>query len=273
MSVIQDRATFIRCKLTSEAKRSLFLSDLDTVSTRRSVRDKVPMYIPLGSEHIDIPFTDRVHQSYLSGSIRGFMNQGLLEAYILEAEGSQLNFIREDTGFVQLNTSAGPSTLVIPPNLPEGTSIIFKKVSADTNTSTIQAHGEDSIELGEQLITEEGAVLILKLTSQRIWRVINASGGGGGSNTMELVGLITADIEAAHNQCVFTLPPPGGLIVTLEDATLNPGGYIEVVKTDASNNPVFIVNLSPFFRPVTLTAPYETAAFRSLDSFSWVRIS
>lgn len=207
---IQTRARFIRCQIQPHVTRSLFLSDLDSPDTRRSVRDKVPMYIPLGSSFVDIPLTDRVLQSYNSGSIRGFMDQGFLEAFILEQDGTRTNQIQEDTGFVEMDTSAGDLLRVIPVGLPVGSLMIFKKISADGNIAGIQAGAGDTLEGGLQLLTALGDVVMLKLGPTRVWRTLeDASGGGGGGSVVTVTGNLVNNADPTNpvvNQLLSTDP-------------------------------------------------------------------
>jgi hypothetical protein len=196
---IQTRSRFIRCRVDPSVQRSLFLSDLDYPDTRRSMRDKVPMYIPVGTPFIDIPLTDRVLQSYNTGTIRGFINQGLIEAYILEQDGTRTNQISEDTGLVEFDTGSGDLLGTLPSGLPLGSVMIFKKISPDGNIAGVQAGAGDTLEGGLQILNTQGDVLMLKLGPSRVWRIINtSSGGGGGGSVVSVTGNLVNNTDPTN---------------------------------------------------------------------------
>lgn len=282
MTITNPRAKFIRGRVTPNAKRGLFLSDLDTPDIRRSQRDKIPVYIPLGESWTDIPLTDRTLLSYLEGSIRGFLEQGLLEAYILEGDGVEVNEIAQDTGLLRVDTSAGPSLITLPGGLPVGTQIALRKTSLDLNVASVVAGSGDTLEGGSTSLTAFGDARVLKLDETRQWRLLNASSGGGGGSVISVTGNLVdntdpanpvvnqsvstdtasigsdgllyvpassltvvftnTDIAPLYNTCVVATPPAFGLNVFLPDSNDLPGGVIEVVKVTADASPVFIAS-------------------------------
>lgn len=67
----------IKISHTGEQQGSLYLSDIDDAEENNDPSDKVQVYVPENGS-IELPLNNRVMQSYNQGSIRGFMEAGLI---------------------------------------------------------------------------------------------------------------------------------------------------------------------------------------------------
>ena len=145
---IRKSARFIRVRHTGVSGGSLFLSDLDTPENKRD-NEKIPVYVPF-EETVDILLTDRTLGSYQQGSIRGFLDHGLLEAWIVqnvevdEDKGQMMPVydVEIDDKLITVDTSSGDVVVTLPDifsepfpenRTPEGTQVTVKKISNDSN--------------------------------------------------------------------------------------------------------------------------------------------
>jgi hypothetical protein len=270
-------APFIRLRATPLAKRSLFLSDLDNQNNRNNQRSKVPCYVPAGGAALDIPYVDRVQTSYLTGSIRGFLQAGLLTAEILEASTVTQGVTAPlaSSAFYRVSTAAGPVTLTLPWPVPEGTWIRFQKNSFDANAATIVENPAGGVlEGGPRTLLTPDAVLPLYYAGG-VWKVytgVSTPVPPPPSSDMTLVGPLTVNYGADYQQTIMMFPQDNtGLIVTLPEPGDRPGGLLEVVKFNDTLFPVRVQDSSGDVVAL-LVAPRETASFRSLG-ISWARIS
>jgi hypothetical protein len=233
---IRKHAKFIRLRHTETSQGSLFLSDLDTSENKRS-NNKVPSYIPYG-ETVDILFIDRVVTSYQQGSIRGFLDAGLLEAHIVQNvevdEGIEAFLpaydVAIDDTFLTVDTTQGTVLVNLPDifsepfpenRTPEGTRVTIKKTSSDTNSVLISAPTGNLID-GDStsyLLTNPKATLILESDSRGNWWVIldtsqiGSGGGGGGGSTTEAL----STVAFTHN---IRVPASRGILYLKNGTTV-----------------------------------------------------
>jgi hypothetical protein len=79
---IQDTTGYIRVTHLGKNNSSIYLKDIDGEVNRGNDREKVPVYVPVGGS-IDILIRDATLASFRQGDIRGFINGGYVEAYLV----------------------------------------------------------------------------------------------------------------------------------------------------------------------------------------------
>jgi hypothetical protein len=191
---MQKNAKFIRIVHLETAKGSLYLSDLDSEENKKN-EYKIPVYIPYGTT-IDILLTDRTLTSYQQGSIRGFVDKGLLEAFVVQnvkvenVEDTLPSYdITIDDELITVDTSNGDVLLNLP-NLDyemrrnsstTGKKFTFKKVSQDANKVFVAPYIGDFLEGSNLSVSLEAPLGFVTLQSDKSgnWWIINQSGGGG----------------------------------------------------------------------------------------------
>lgn len=79
---IQDTTGYIRVTHLGKNNSSIYLKDIDGESNRGNDRQKVPVYVPVGGS-IDILIRDATLASFRQGDIRGFINGGYVQAFLV----------------------------------------------------------------------------------------------------------------------------------------------------------------------------------------------
>lgn len=200
---IRRGAKFIRLRHTGASGGSLFLSDLDTPENKRD-NEKIPVYVPF-QETVDILLTDRTLTSYQQGSIRGFLDGGLLEGFILqniEVDEGIEQFVpaydvQVDDTLLTVSTDGGDVLVNLPDifsepfpqeRTPEGTRITIKKTSLDGNNVLITAPVGNTIEgvPGTYALSEALGAVTLQADGLGNWWVLNSNVAGGGGGGEEL---------------------------------------------------------------------------------------
>ena len=97
---------FVNITHTGVSNSSLLISDIDTEKNKVQPY-KIPVYIPVG-ETIRLPLNDEVLLSYQQGSIRGFINQGLVKASLINDELAVMAWVSPDGDDDNLGTFNAP---------------------------------------------------------------------------------------------------------------------------------------------------------------------
>jgi hypothetical protein len=189
---IRKNAKFIRLRHTEQSQGSLFLSDLDTPENKAS-NAKIPVYVPYG-ETVDVLLTDRVLTSYQQGSIRGFLDDGLLEAFIVQnievKEGIEQFVpsyqVQIDDDLLTVDSSGGDVLVNLPDVLsepfpeertPQGTRITIKKITDDDNSIIISPAPGNAIEgdIAAFILEAPKGVLTLQADELGNWWVLSVA--------------------------------------------------------------------------------------------------
>jgi len=276
---IRKGAKFIRLRHTGVSGGSLFLSDLDTPENKRD-NEKIPVYVPF-RETVDILLTDRTLTSYQQGSIRGFLDGGLLEAFILqniEVDEGIEQFVpaydvQADDTLLTVSTDGGDVLVNLPDifsepfpqeRTPEGTRITIKKTSLDGNSVLITAPVGNTIEgvPGTYALSDAlGAVTLQADGLGNWWVLTNAAAAGGGQELSVLT--LTSDIAVPAGAGRLYLK--AGTVVTSSAPWVAPaaGTFSAVgVSLDATDTQDYTVDL--FVNQVLMTSVPIPAGVQSL---------
>lgn len=208
---MQKNAKFIRIVHLENNEGSLYLSDLD--AQENIDNQKIPVYIPHG-ETIDILLTDRTLTAYQQGSIRGFIKQDFIDAFIVQSIEVDENVeqfvplyeVEIDDQLITADSSSDDVLVELPEiqnqnfkdRAPEGTRLTVKKISTDNNRVIISPQTGEQIEgsTGSYVIQNPYTAVTLQSDDLGNWWVINedsstSSGGSGGSKVIETFDITT----------------------------------------------------------------------------------
>jgi hypothetical protein len=171
------KVAFLRITPAPGLKRSLFLSDLNTAADRASVRNQTPTsaYVSNTEPFTDLLLTEAVLKSWYKGTIRGFLEQGLIEVEALQAEELATQAGAEvpaSAKWVIADTSGGADVRTLPWPAPVGTSFTFLQPSASAFPVQIVANPEGgSLDQPSPLeLTSQGQHVTLFLDEGGVWR-------------------------------------------------------------------------------------------------------
>lgn len=92
MSATQDTAGYIRVQHLGLNAASIYLADLDReINRERGDRNKVACYVPPNG-YIDVLLCERTLASFRQGDIRGFMDLGYVDAFVVRELNSSSTF-------------------------------------------------------------------------------------------------------------------------------------------------------------------------------------